>query len=207
VVVVVTALVGLWSCPPLFIIWFIHPRGMGFGDVRLVVLLGWSVGYFAGSRPMAGVVLAICCLTLSSLLGLVIGVAALGARGRKAQVPFGPALIIATWFCVAMAPDNPLFSPADGLSPAVVALDGHHVPPLPIATSSLSIDPLSTWSKTQSRFVHHGQDDDRSAPLGGAAHDRKIVAGLAREHLSESRSFKSRTPSAMGHTADLALTG
>ena len=50
-------------------------------------------------------VLAICCLTLSSLLGLVIGVAALGARGRKAQVPFGPALIIATWFCVAMAPE------------------------------------------------------------------------------------------------------
>ena len=102
----VTALVGLVVLAgPLFIIWFIHPRGMGFGDVRLVVLLGWSVGYFAGSRPMAGVVLAICCLTLSSLLGLVIGVVALGARGRKAQVPFGPALIIAAWFCIAMAPE------------------------------------------------------------------------------------------------------
>lgn len=102
----VTAAAGLVVLAgPLFIIWFIHPRGMGFGDVRLVVLLGWNVGYFAGARPVAGALLALACLTLAALAGLVIGVVALGARGRKAQVPFGPALIIAAWFCVAMAPE------------------------------------------------------------------------------------------------------
>jgi prepilin signal peptidase PulO-like enzyme (type II secretory pathway) len=42
---------------------------------------------------------------LAALAGLVIGIVALGARGRKAKVPFGPALILAAWFCVAMAPE------------------------------------------------------------------------------------------------------
>lgn len=100
-----SAAVGLVALAgPLFIVWFIHPRGMGFGDVRLVTLLGWLVGFFAGVRPIAAVVLALCCLTLAALVGLVIGVVALGARGRKAKVPFGPALIVATWACMAFAP-------------------------------------------------------------------------------------------------------
>lgn len=101
-----TSVVGLLAfAGPLFTIWFIHPRGMGFGDVRLVTLLGWNVGFFAGVRPLAAAVLVLCCLVLASLSGLVIGIVALGARGRKAQVPFGPALILATWFCIAMAPE------------------------------------------------------------------------------------------------------
>jgi leader peptidase (prepilin peptidase)/N-methyltransferase len=101
-----TGLVGMATLAgPLFLIWFINPKGMGFGDVRLVVLLGWNVGFFAGTRPVAGLVLSLLCLTLAALVGLVIGIAALGARGRKAQVPFGPALILAAWFCVAMAPE------------------------------------------------------------------------------------------------------
>jgi leader peptidase (prepilin peptidase)/N-methyltransferase len=101
-----TALVGLVTLAgPLFLIWFVVPTGMGFGDVRLVVLLGWTVGFVAGARPVAGAVLSLLCLTLAALAGLVIGIVALGARGRKAKVPFGPALILAAWFCVAMAPE------------------------------------------------------------------------------------------------------
>lgn len=94
---------------PLFVIWFIHPRGMGFGDVRLVTLLGWCVGFFAGVRPFAAVVLSLFCLALSALVGVVIGVLLLGARGRKAQVPFGPSLILSAWLCIVLA--QPILEP------------------------------------------------------------------------------------------------
>ena len=98
------ALVGIAAfAGPLFLIWFIIPAGMGFGDVRLSVLLGMLLGFYAGDRPLAAVFLALICLGLAAVLGLVIGLVALGARGRKAQVPFGPALILATYFCVALA--------------------------------------------------------------------------------------------------------
>lgn len=38
---------------PLFAIWFFVPAGMGFGDVRLAVSVGWLVGFYAGTRPVA----------------------------------------------------------------------------------------------------------------------------------------------------------
>ena len=88
---------------PLFLIWFIHPRGMGFGDVRLTVLLGWNIGFFAGTRPIAALVLALLSLFIAAVVGIVLGIVVLGARGRKAQVPFGPALIIAALVCMALS--------------------------------------------------------------------------------------------------------
>jgi leader peptidase (prepilin peptidase) / N-methyltransferase len=94
---------------PLFLIWFIHPRGMGFGDVRLSVLLGWNVGFFAGTGPVAAVVAALFALFLAALVGVVLGVVVLGARGRAAQVPFGPALVTAAFVCVAFT--APLLEP------------------------------------------------------------------------------------------------
>jgi leader peptidase (prepilin peptidase)/N-methyltransferase len=114
---VVTVLDGQWQwlltsaagvlalAGPLFLIWFIVPKGMGFGDVRLAVLLGWTVGFYAGSDWMGGILLSIICLALASFIGLVIGLVALGARGRKAKVPFGPALVISAFFCIALAPE------------------------------------------------------------------------------------------------------
>ena len=101
-----SALVGVAVLAgPLFLLWFAIPAGMGFGDVRLAVLLGWSVGFFAGVRPMAAVVLLLIALTIAALVGIVIGIVALGARGRKAKVPFGPSLVIAAYFCIALAPE------------------------------------------------------------------------------------------------------
>ncbi|MFV0318607.1 MAG: prepilin peptidase [Microthrixaceae bacterium] len=100
-----SALVGLAvMAGPLFVVWFINPKGMGFGDVRLVTLLGWNVGFFAGGGLAAPAVLAVICLAIAAMVGLVVGIAALGARGRKAQVPFGPSLVVATYLCIALAP-------------------------------------------------------------------------------------------------------
>lgn len=89
---------------PLFLLWLAVPKGMGFGDVRLVTLLGWTVGFYAGTRPIQGAILVIVCLTVAAIVGIVVGVAALGARGRKAKVPFGPALVTGAFFCIAFAP-------------------------------------------------------------------------------------------------------
>lgn len=68
---------------PLFLLWFLLPSGMGFGDVRLAVLLGWTVGFYGGAEPLAGVILAVFVLFAASILGIVVGVTALGARGRR----------------------------------------------------------------------------------------------------------------------------
>ena len=48
-------------------------------------------------------------LSVASIVGLVVGIVALGARGRKAKVPFGPALVVAAYFCIAFA--QPIIEP------------------------------------------------------------------------------------------------
>ncbi len=103
---ILVALVGVAAfAGPLFALWFIVPAGMGVGDVRLSVLLGMLLGFYAGTRPMDALILSLICLGMAAVAGLIIGLVALGARGRKAQVPFGPALILATFTCIALAPE------------------------------------------------------------------------------------------------------
>lgn len=97
---------------PLFVLWWFLPSGMGFGDVRLTVLLGWIVGFAAvaagGSLPSA-VLLALSVMVVASVLGLLLGVlvALFGARSgddttplRKRQVPFGPSLVAASLLAI-----------------------------------------------------------------------------------------------------------
>lgn len=89
-----TAIVGLLCLAgPLFIMWFLLPSGMGFGDVRLAVLLGWTVGFYGGVEPLAGLLLSVGVLFAASIIGIAVGVIAMGARGRKAKVPWGPSLV------------------------------------------------------------------------------------------------------------------
>lgn len=100
----VTAFVGLLTLAgPLFLLWFLLPSGMGFGDVRLAVLLGWATGFYAGSDPVAGLLLNVTVLLVAALVGLVLGISVMGARGRKAKVPFGPSLVIAALLAIGLA--------------------------------------------------------------------------------------------------------
>lgn len=65
-----TAMGGIY-----FLAWFIYPRGLGFGDVRLAFVLGWCLG-FAGLQPLvmglyAPFILSILLMPLLALLRMV----------------------------------------------------------------------------------------------------------------------------------------
>ncbi len=75
------------------VLWLLYPRGMGFGDVKLALLLGAVLG--------ASIIPA---FAIAFFAGSVLGVAliARGGRGaRKTAVPFGPFLaagaLLALW--------------------------------------------------------------------------------------------------------------
>jgi leader peptidase (prepilin peptidase)/N-methyltransferase len=71
-----------------FVLWFIYPRGMGYGDVRLSALLGLVLGYLGWSEWLVG-------LYGGFLLGAVIGgvLALLKVVDRKGY-PFGPFMLV-----------------------------------------------------------------------------------------------------------------
>ncbi len=99
-----SAIVGLAALAgPLFAIWFVIPHGMGFGDVRLATLLGLTIGFYAEGALLGATFLSVACLGGSAVIGILMGVIALGARGRGAKVPFGPSLVIGAFLCIAFA--------------------------------------------------------------------------------------------------------
>jgi leader peptidase (prepilin peptidase)/N-methyltransferase len=77
----------------LFVTWFIYPKGMGMGDVKMALMMG----AYLGTAVVIG-------LFAGFLLGAVIGVAMIaknGAAARKNAIPFGPFLAMGTvlaWF-------------------------------------------------------------------------------------------------------------
>ena len=78
----------------MFVLWFLYPAGMGFGDVKLTLLLGAVLG--------ASVVPALfLAFGAGALLGTILLVRH-GAGARKMAVPFGPFLaagaLVALWW-------------------------------------------------------------------------------------------------------------
>ncbi len=76
-----------------YVVWFVYPKGMGFGDVRLAGLLGMSLGWLGWRQEYIGF-LAAC------VLGSVLGIAFLIVVGRSRPFPFGPALAAGAAFGV-----------------------------------------------------------------------------------------------------------
>ncbi len=75
---------GLGAALFLGLAWFFYPAGMGFGDVKLVLMLGLATGRYALIAIFAGFVL--------SLAPSVVLLVRQGVRGRKSAFPFGPFL-------------------------------------------------------------------------------------------------------------------
>ena len=88
----------------IFVFWFVYPAGMGFGDVRLAVLLGLVLGWAGSAQEIDGVLVDAGLLDAfrmflfgglaGSVIGSVVGVGAIAMRGRRAHFPFGPSLCL-----------------------------------------------------------------------------------------------------------------
>jgi leader peptidase (prepilin peptidase) / N-methyltransferase len=72
-----------------FLLAFIYPAGMGFGDVKLAGVLGLYLGYLGWAEVVTGGFLGF-------LFGGVVGVALMLTRraGRKSKIPFGPYMLV-----------------------------------------------------------------------------------------------------------------
>ncbi len=71
-----------------FLLAFIYPAGMGFGDVKLAGVLGLYLGWLGWGPVIVGGFLGF-------LLGAVVGIGILLTRkgGRKTAIPFGPFML------------------------------------------------------------------------------------------------------------------
>jgi leader peptidase (prepilin peptidase)/N-methyltransferase len=78
-----------------FVVWFVNPRGLGFGDVRLAALNGLMTGY-------VGIGNAVLAIMLGLLFGAVAGISlmALRKKGRREAIPFGPFLALGAYVAV-----------------------------------------------------------------------------------------------------------
>lgn len=72
-----------------FVLAFIHPSGLGFGDVKLAALLGLYLGWLGWAEVAVGGFLG---FLLGGLVGLVL--VATGVAGRKTHIPFGPFMLL-----------------------------------------------------------------------------------------------------------------
>lgn len=86
----------------------VYPRGMGFGDVKLALVMGLYLGWLGWSdlHPIGGPVqLVLYGLMLGCALGVVFGLLSLVITKRRGEFPFGPALAAACVVVVYYAPD------------------------------------------------------------------------------------------------------
>ena len=86
---------GLGMAAFYFTLFFAHPRGMGFGDVKLSGVLGMATAWSGWGAFGVG-------LFAGFLLGGLWGIALLvsGRGGRKSAVPFGPFMLAGTLLAV-----------------------------------------------------------------------------------------------------------
>lgn len=85
----------------LFVIWFVAPGGMGYGDVRLSGYLGLHLGYLGLGHVALG-------LFAGFLFGALAGIGLMAVRGRdrKSAIPFGP--FLAAGALLALVAGDPL---------------------------------------------------------------------------------------------------
>ena len=69
-----------------FLLWFIYPRGLGYGDVRLSGVLGLALGWVGWSELLLGIWNGL-------LLGGIVG-GLLALLTRRRDYPFGPFMLV-----------------------------------------------------------------------------------------------------------------
>ena len=82
-----------------FVLWFVYPRGMGYGDVRLSGILGIALGYLGWAELLTGVYAG---FLIGGVSGLLLSV--LRIVDRKAY-PFGPFMLVGALVGVLAGPN------------------------------------------------------------------------------------------------------
>jgi len=78
----------------LLLVHLISPNGMGFGDVKLALLMGLYAGWLAVDYTGV-VVLVLWCMLVGFVGGSIVGIALFASRGgRSRHIPFGPFLAV-----------------------------------------------------------------------------------------------------------------
>ena len=72
-----------------FLLFVVHPRGLGFGDVKLALTLGVALGWYGWPPLLAGAFLGF--LLLACYGGALM---LSGRAGRRTLVPFGPFMVL-----------------------------------------------------------------------------------------------------------------
>ena len=83
------AIAGVIGFGAFYLLWYVFPRGVGFGDVRLSGLLSIALGWLGWGELILG-------LYGGFFLGAVIGVVLTAAKvlQRKQLFPFGPFMLV-----------------------------------------------------------------------------------------------------------------
>ncbi len=72
---------------------------MGFGDVKLALLMGFALGWLADSY-FSAMYLVLVALFIGCILGIVFGLAWRVVQRRGGAFPFGPALAVAVVYVI-----------------------------------------------------------------------------------------------------------
>ncbi len=70
------------------VLWFVYPKGMGLGDVKLAGVLGMYLGYLGWGTLAVGTFFG---FALGGVLGVTL--MAIGRATRKSKIPFGPFML------------------------------------------------------------------------------------------------------------------
>ncbi|MCX2969134.1 MULTISPECIES: prepilin peptidase [Streptomyces] len=87
---------GAALCAGYGVLFLIHPRGMGFGDVKLAAACGVALGWYGWPLVLGGTYTA---FVLGATYGLVL--IGFGRAKRRTPLPFGPFMIVGTLLGVA----------------------------------------------------------------------------------------------------------
>lgn len=86
---------GMATFVVFFVLWAIAPSKLGFSDVRLSLVIGMFLGWFAPVLPVYGIL-------FGSVFALIVGLVSIAA-GRGDRFAFGPALSLGTLSAVWLA--------------------------------------------------------------------------------------------------------
>ncbi|MGH9169670.1 MAG: prepilin peptidase [Acidimicrobiales bacterium] len=94
------AVIGAAACfGAFFVIWFVAPKAMGFGDVRFAGLCGGALGWIGGGSVFVGMFAGFVFAVIPSLIMLGSGKAT-----RKTQIPFAPFIALGTVLGICLGP-------------------------------------------------------------------------------------------------------